>query len=190
MKSQDIVILLKLISLRQQEREPHGRAHSRDYIADDPYSLRSLADALGISKSEINNSLKRSINSGLAIKDRERSQPKANIKAAFEFIIFGLKYVFPAKPGPLARGIATAFAAPVLSDKLMSAGESIFVWPDAEGDDHGQSIEPLFKSVPYAVKQDEQLYESLALVDAIRLGNAREFNIAREELEMRLFDHA
>jgi len=190
MKSQDIVILLKLISLRQQERDPNGSARSRGYFPDDPYSVRALEDALGISKSEINNSLNRSINSGLAIKDREQSQPKANVKAVFEFIIFGLKYVYPVKPGPLARGMATAFAAPVLSSKLMSAGESIFVWPDADGRDQGQSIEPLFKSVPFAAQQDERLYESLALVDAIRLGNAREKNVARKELEMRLFDHA
>lgn len=187
MKSQDIVILLKLISLRQQEREPHG---SDDYFADDPYSVRALEDALGISKSEINNSLNRSINSGLAIKDREQSQPKANVKAMFEFIVFGLKYVFPVKPGPLARGMATSFAAPVLNKKLMSAGENILVWPDADGRDHGQSIEPLFKSVPFAAQHDDRLYESLALVDAIRLGNARERNIAREELEMRMIEHA
>jgi len=190
MKSQDIVILLKLISLQQQECDPHVSVSSRDNFADDPFSVRSLANALGISKSEINNSLKRSIYSGLAVRSRDRSQPKANIKAVFEFITHGLKYVFPAKPGPLARGIATAFAAPVMSGKLMSAGESIFVWPEAEGHDHGQSIEPLFKSVPFAVQQDKRLYESLALIDAVRLGNAREVNIAREELKMRLFDNA
>jgi hypothetical protein len=190
MKSQDIVILLKLISLRQQEREPNSSARSDNYFADDPYSVRALENSLGISKSEINNSLNRSTNSGLAIKDREQSQPKANVKAVFEFIIFGLKYVFPVKPGPLARGMATSFAAPVLNKKLMSAGENILVWPDADGRDHGQSIEPLFKSVPFAAQHDERLYESLALVDAIRLGHARERNVAREELEMRLFDHA
>jgi hypothetical protein len=179
MKSQDIVILLKLVSLEKRQR--HNPSHDRD-----AYSVRSLADALGISKSEISNSIIRSSDSGLASKDWERSLPKANIKALFEFIVYGLKYVFPAKPGPMARGLATSFAAPTLSSKLMSAGESRFVWPYAEGSDSGQSIEPLFKSVPFAAQHDEELYAYLALADAIRLGNPRETQVARGELDLRL----
>jgi len=179
MKSQDIVILLKLVSL--QKRQHHSSGRDRD-----AYSVRSLADALGISKSEISNSIIRSSDSGLVSKDWESSLPKANIKALFEFIVYGLKYVFPARPGPLARGLTTSFAAPALSSKLMSAGESRFVWPHAEGRDAGQSIEPLFKSVPFAAQHDKELYACLALADAIRLGNPRETRIARDELESRL----
>ena len=41
---------------------------------------------------------------------------------------------------------------------------------------------PLFKTVPGAVKKDPRLYEYLALIDAIRLGNAREANLANEIL--------
>lgn len=182
MKSQDILILLKLISLDEQADRGEARG-------EDPYSVRALADALGVSKSEVGNSINRSFNSGLALKDRRSGRPKANIRAVYEFIVSGLKYSFPAKPGPLARGVATAFAAPVLEGRLMSAGEMKFVWPDAEGRDSGQSIEPLFKSVPFAIKEDDRLYGYLALVDAIRLGNPREANIAKKELEMRLPQH-
>jgi len=39
-------------------------------------------------------------------------------------------------------------------------------------------IEPLFKSVPYAVRLDAELYALLALVDAIRIGQSRERNLA------------
>lgn len=180
MKSQDILILLKLASLRQQAE--HGSAMERA----DAYSVRSLADDLGIGKSEVGYSINRSLESGLAIRDRGDQHPKPNQKALFEFIVFGLKYVFPAKPGPLARGIATSFSAPVLSDKLISAGDSKYVWPHAEGNVSGQSVEPLFKSVHKAIEHDEHLYEYLALVDAVRLGNAREVGIAKEELQMRL----
>lgn len=38
--------------------------------------------------------------------------------------------------------------------------------------------EPLFKSAPYAVRQDAELYALLALVDAIRIGQPRERNLA------------
>lgn len=180
MKGQDIVILLKLISLDEQAGQ---KGCSR---REDQYSVRSLADILGVSKSEVSNSINRIYDSGLAVKDRRSGLPKANVKAVYDFIVSGLKYVFPAKPGPLARGVATGFAAPVLEGKLLSAGETKFVWPDAEGRDSGQSIEPLFKSVPFAIRQDPLLYAYLALVDAIRLGNPREANIAKKELEIRL----
>ena len=82
--------------------------------------------------------------------------------------------------------LATAHAAPVLAGKLLSGGEHIYVWEDALGSDMGQSIEPLFKSVPNAVRQDEALYAMLALVDAIRLGNEREANLAKTLLTQQL----
>jgi hypothetical protein len=44
---------------------------------------------------------------------------------------------------------------------------------------------PLFKSVPVAIKKDSRLYEYLALVDAIRLGNPRESKMAIKILKER-----
>ena len=115
--------------------------------------------------------------------NRKTKFPRANNRALKEFIEYGLKYVFPADPGKIMRGIPTSFAAPVMAGKLMSAGDVINVWPDPIGKEKGQSIQPLFKSVPRAVKQDPELYKLLALVDAIRLGNARESKIAIALLE-------
>ena len=68
----------------------------------------------------------------------------------------------------------------------MTAGEFIHVWPDPVGKEMGQSVLPLYKTVPMAVKKDPRLYEYLALVDAIRLGKGRESAYAAEELEKRL----
>ena len=67
--------------------------------------------------------LKRCYANGLAKRDRHSGAPRVNTKSLCEFIVHGLRYVFPAKPGEVTRGIATGFAAPVLQDKLMSAGE-------------------------------------------------------------------
>lgn len=182
MKSQDIVILLKLVILQEQEEqkciEQSGWASNRE----DPYSVRGLESSLGISKTEVNVSINRSVSSGLAVKDRELGRAKPNHRYLYNFIIYGLKFVFPAKPGAMTRGIPTAFAAPMLDNLLVSAGEYINVWPFAEGRDMGQSIKPLFKSVPEAVQKDERLYEYLALVDAIRLGNQREAGLSGERL--------
>ena len=97
-----------------------------------------------------------------------------------------MKFVFPAKPGAMTRGIPTAFAAAPLKNLLISAGEYIYVWPYAKGKDMGQAVDPLFKSVPQAIQKDERLYEYLALIDALRLGNQREAGLAAERLSERL----
>ncbi len=213
MKSQDVFVLLKLVSLQHQEKaivdaqgpsrlNIHGwegweidkevlSAPTKDQglIAEDQasrYTARGLANELGLGKTEAHNSLKRSISVGLAKLDRQTKRPKVNLKALREFIVYGLKYVFPVKPAEIIRGIPTSFAAPVLEGKLMTAGELIYVWPDARGKSKGQSIMPLFKSVPFAVKRDPLLYEYLALVDAIRLGSPREASLAEELLMERL----
>jgi hypothetical protein len=48
------------------------------------------------------------------------------------------------------------------------------------------SVEPLYRTVPEAVAGDSELYELLALIDAIRVGRAREIKIAHDELSRRL----
>jgi hypothetical protein len=190
MKSQDIVILLKLVSLEQEE-QGRGARPGRNSNHEDPYSVRGLESALGISKTEVNASIKRSVSSGLAVKDRASGQPKPNRRNLYNFIVHGLKFAFPAKPGAMTRGVPTAFAAAPLKNLLISAGEYIYVWPYAKGKNMGQSVAPLFKSVPEAVQKDDRLYEYLALVDAVRLGNQREAGLAADRLSERLLknDH-
>lgn len=180
MKSQDIVILLKLVSLEDQIKQ----GCLDEPLSSDPFALRSLEGALGISKTEISASLRRSIAATLAIKSNDR--PKVNRRNLTEFVQHGLKYVFPAKLGAPQRGIATGFAAPMLEGQLVSSGADIYVWPQAEGSQRGSSITPLFKSVPEAAVKDMRLYELLALVDAIRLGNQREANLAQDRFEERI----
>lgn len=220
MKSQDILLLLKVVSLSQQANQTAdqfpenwknwdltavldeggaqeaGSAHeavdeqdgafsnvAADQPPYDPYSVRGLSLSTGISKSEVSMALKRCYANGLAKRDRHSGAPRVNTRSLCEFIVHGLRYVFPAKPGEVTRGIATGFAAPVLQGRLMSAGELVPVWADARGDTKGLAVEPLFKTAPMAVKQDPTLYAFLALVDAIRLGQPRERKLAAQILE-------
>jgi len=200
MKSQDILLMLKLVSLERQQSaavpgnrgalgipddwrgwDPvpdDGHAAAPVALTDDAYSVRALEESTGISKSEVSGSLRRCIDVGLAKAERGSGIPRANTRALHEFITHGLKLVFPARPGPLVRGIPTAHAAPVLAGRLMSAGEHAHVWEDASGTIQGQRVEPLYKTVPRAVRRDAQLYAMLALVDAIRLGQERESALA------------
>lgn len=122
-------------------------------VPSEAFGARGLEASLGVSKTEINASIKRSIAIGMAIVDRATKQPKANWRALLEFSIHAIKYVFPAKPAEIQRGIPTAFSVPILRDELLSGSEIISVWPDAYGKAMGQRVEPLFKSVPFAVKK-------------------------------------
>jgi len=217
MKSQDVGLLLKLVSLRKQKMLPakktpekawphdwqdwedghleasylqdgsllNSEAIRDDYFAS-RYTARALEEETGISKSQVNLGLNRCYDVGLIKKDRGSNVPHVNVDALFAFIVHGLKYVFPAKPRELTRGIATGFASPVLDKKIMSAGEFVLVWPDAQGKTKGQAVEPLFKSATFAVRRDPEMYGLLALIDAIRLGRPREASLACEVLAEKL----
>lgn len=165
MRPQDIVILLK-IALKEA-----------NWLAKD------LAHKLKISQSEVSESLNRSAIAGLLSNDKKILMENALL----EFLEFGLKYVFPQKPGPIVRGIPTAHSAPPLNIFLQQ-GE-VYVWPFAKGEDRGQAIEPLYKTVPEVCMQDQRLYELLALTDALRFGRAREQQIAIDELRRRIIQY-
>lgn len=211
MKGQDIGLLLKLVCLHRHESRgnvvaawPHDWKDWEEW-GDEPlplhrsppgheegagdlsfYTARALEQQTGISKTQINLSLKHCMEIGLARFDRRTGAPRANTHALFEFIVYGLKYVFPARPKELTRGIATGFAAPVLDKSLISAGEHVPVWSYAHGNTMGMRVEPLFKSSVDAARRDPQMYSLLALVDAIRLGQPRERNLAAQLLRERL----
>jgi hypothetical protein len=116
------------------------------------------------------------------------TKDKIPIKAsAQEFLIHGLKYVFPAEPGPMTRGLPTAHSARPISDQLRELKDvESYVWPDPQGRVRGQSIRPLYKTVPEIAKSDDRLYEFLALIDAIRVGRAREVSFAADEIKRRI----
>lgn len=158
-----MVILLKIIALGEQEWFHHTLAHD-----------------IGISQSEVSQSLKRSRYAGLI----DESRKKVMKMALLDLLEYGIRYVFPQRPGALVRGIATAHSASPLN-KVIQSDEN-YVWPSAKGEIRGQAIIPLYPSVLEAVQKDSQLYELLALVDAIRVGRAREVQLAKKELEKRL----
>lgn len=163
MRPHDIVILLKIIALD-----------------DAPWYMKDLANTLYISAGEVSESLNRSMIAGLISNNKKRVLRSALL----EFILYGLKYVFPQRPGSMQRGMVTAHSAFPLSEKINS--EEKWVWPFVEGNQRGLAIEPLHPNVPKACLLDENLHELLSLTDAIRAGNSREFQIAADELKKRI----
>jgi hypothetical protein len=109
-------------------------------------------------------------------------------RALAEFLIHGLKYVYPGSLGALGRGLVTAQSHEALAKKLMANDEDKIVWPDPEGLERGQTLEPLYPSVPFAAKKDPELHEWLALIDAVRIGSARVHKIAVDRITKKLED--
>lgn len=152
-------------------------------VGRNPWSFNKIALDLGMSPSEIHAASKRTLAARLAIKEGSNIWP--NMRNLEEFILHGLQYVFIPERGALNRGMPTAYAAAPMDAYFARDNEPPPVWPDPEGKVRGESFSPLYKSAPFAAKNDPALYELLALVDAIRGGNSREREIARKELKMR-----
>lgn len=165
LKAQDIVVLLKVA------------------VAPPRWSFAELAEQLGMSASAVHRSLRRAADSGLYDSRRRQIKPR-ELK---EFLAHGVRYVFPAVRHGEARGVPTAWGAEPLASELSSSGRNDPVWPDAQGNARGIALDPLYPNVPRAAVRDGALYRLLAVVDAIRVGGARERNLAVAWLD-RLLD--
>ena len=99
-----------------------------------------------------------------------------------EFLFYGLKYVFPGELGKEVRGIPTVFSASPLLEKGISPKKEMIVWPYEFGKARGQSLKPLYRSIPKAVEVDPKLYEFLVLLDGIRIGRTREVKQSMEKI--------
>jgi hypothetical protein len=164
MRPQDVAVLLKLSTFNSNN-----------------WTFADIAKSLQLSASEVTESLDRSSMARLVSENKRMLFSNSFL----EFLVFGLKYVFPVAPGATVRGIPTAHAAPPLN-KIIVADSDIYVWPNDQGTVRGQAIEPLYKTLPLACLNDNELYELLALTDAIRVGRSREVNLAIEELNKRI----
>jgi len=162
-RPQDIVILLKMITLQKQD-----------------WYLKDLAEELKISKSEISESLNRSQLAGFVGRNKKR----VDRDSVMEFLAHGLKYAFPEEPGKVVNGYSAAHSAAPLYHVFRS--EESYVYADPNGNRRGQYIRPLHKNAAYACRKDDKLYELLALSDVIRIGNRSERQRAVEELKRRI----
>lgn len=161
---QDVVVLLKLAR--------HGEA----------WTVRSLEADVGIPRAGVHRSLQRLSAAGLYDLERRR----ANISRVDEFLVHAVKYLFPPEMDGETRGVPTAWAAPPLSSELAPQSDLPPVWPDTHGRQRGVAVAPLHPAVPGLAQRDPDLGECLALIDAIRMGDARVRSLAGKLLRQRL----
>lgn len=164
---QDVVVLAKLLG----------------YVGRRP-SLALMSISLHLSVSQVHVALHRLAAARLVFRDARDSRP--NARAAEEFLVHGVKYMFPAVRGGVTRGMLTSYAAPPLDRQISSGSDLPPVWPLATGQHRGVSLNSLYKNVPLAARADPHLYELLALLDALRDGRARERSLAEREIVKRV----
>jgi hypothetical protein len=95
-----------------------------------------------------------------------------------EFLLHGLRYVFPAVHGPERTGIPTAGAHPEVAAALGADTARLLVWPMEGGTMRGESLVPLFNGLTKVALRDPRLHELLATVDLLRVGTPSQRTIA------------
>jgi len=169
LKPQDLYVVLALLSR-----------------AEPPASLYpDLAALTGMAISAVHASLKRAATSRLVL--FQERKPVVLKAALLEFLVHGARYAFPPVQGGLTRGLPTAYAAAPLNTLIALSADPPPVWPHAKGTTRGLALAPLYPSVPEATLKDAPLYAVLALLDALRMGQAREREAAQRLLKSEFF---
>lgn len=167
LKPQDLAMAFKLVCLAGQKLP---------YVA--------LGQAMHMSQFEAHACMARL--SGARLLTEVNDAP-ALVMAAFRpMVLQGAAYFFPAVRGEITMGFPTAYGVEPLKSKVLFADETPPVWPHADGPVRGSALLPLYPKLPLAAAKDTALYELLALFDALRIGQAREREMARKLLEERL----
>ena len=168
LKPQDLAVVLKLVSLRGTKRLP--------------YAL--LAKQLQLSQFEAHAAVQRLMAARLVVEIGGELRPV--MAAVRNFVIYGAAYCYPVVRGEVTIGFPTAYAVPPLKDLVLFSEEMPPVWPHPNGTTRGTALMPLYEKLPLVAIADAALYELLALFDAMRMGQARERELAVKLLEERL----
>ena len=128
LKSQDVLVLLKVVANPPQR-----------------WTYAALGEALAMSASEAHACVKRAVACGLAVSQgRAGWQPVR--PALLEFVLHGVRYVWPAIPGPVKRGVPTSIGTePLVSELGVAPGEAP-VWAHPDGCAKGPTLSPLYRT--------------------------------------------
>jgi hypothetical protein len=172
LKPQDVLVVCKVFSRR--------------LLRAGDYTYSGLAEDLSLSTSTVHESVERCRRAGL--------MPPAGwsvfASPLRDLIVHAVPRVFYAVRGSVTVGTPTSSHALVLVGKFkLVPGASPLVWREdgaPQGSPRGESVEPIYPTVPAACRSDNILYELMALADVMRVGGAAERAIAVDILERRL----
>lgn len=161
LQSVDLVVLIGLLRHR----------------ADD-WTVRSLAEELCLPPATVQRALERLA----VVRVFDAGRRRVNVGASEELFVHALHFIVPSVVGGETRGLPTAWAAPPLAEHLAGNDELPPVWPDPHGEVRGLELQPLHPRVVSLARADAQMYELLALVDGLRIGDARVRKLAARML--------
>lgn len=165
LRPQDVLCVLKISCYKQE------------------WVLRELGKAVGLSSGETYNAYSRLKQSQLVYE--KAGEVKVASRRLLDFLVHGVPTVYYQERGQVVRGMATGSTASPLSFPLVE-GDVRLVWPSPTGKSRGETLRPIYDSVPVAAASDPQLYELLVLVDCLRTGRSKERKVATELLAERL----
>jgi hypothetical protein len=172
LKSQDVLVACKLFTL-----------------GDRSWTFAHLAETLFISLSEIHSAVERCRAAQLVIRSRDRETVAK--KPFFELLAFAVPRIFYATRGSLEVGVVTGIQAPALAGQFDFLKDATpMVWPHHEGATRGESLLPLYPSVPRACLNDAALHELMALTDVVRVGETKHRKLAIAMLERKILGKA
>lgn len=149
--------------------------------ADAPTATYSqLGATLGLSASTIFQAAQRLQAAGLV----RPGTREPNRTALLRFAEYGARHAFPPALGRVMRGVPTAHSGPPLRD-LFDDTQAI-VWPEADGPERGTALTPLYPNATRLPERAPEVYQALTLIDALRVGQARERAAALEALRTML----
>jgi hypothetical protein len=173
-KPQDILVALKLCC-----------------IGGDEWSFTRLGKSLFISVGAAHNAVEHLRSAGLVFE--RAGEAVVARKKLFEFLVHGVPVFFYPVRGGIGKGMPTGFHAPPLLAELGKLGDAVggapavpTVWPLPGGKVSGETLEPIYNTVPRAAAADSELYEYLAIVDGMRVGKTRGKKIAIDVLEAKI----
>jgi DNA-binding Lrp family transcriptional regulator len=132
-----------------------------------PATMVTLAEELAVVPSQIHSSLKRLDRAGLLRPSGRDSNPRA----LGEFLLYGVRYAFPAMRGRIGIGVPTAHSAAPLAALVDATDVTVWLAADARAGIQGFSVAPLYRRAPELVERSPETYALLTIVDALRLGD-------------------
>ena len=156
LKPQDVLVACKLFTLGEAE-----------------WPVRRLAGSLSISVGETHAAIERGKAAGVL--GIPRGRLNVGRRKLIDLVTVAVPQVYYAVRGSVELGVPAAMHAEPLEGVFSRDGRPIpLVWASDLGTVRGESLLPLYPTVPRAVQHDPALHRLLALVDVVRIGDAKD----------------
>jgi len=171
LRPQDVLLACKLFAAGERRQD---------------LAYSGLASDLGLSTGEVHNSVERCRQSQVLA----ASGFQVVKRDLVDLLTYAVPRIYYATRGGLGAGVLTGIYAPPLREEYVarSGGPSrtAQVWPFSSSSEQGETLSPIYPTVPHACLKDPIVYELLALVDVMRVGSRTERGWASSDIERRI----